>query len=90
MNCPKCNSELIYEEEIEGMFIYPISDDGIIDFEKREFYGDNLDHRIKCKNPDCNYIMPPKDFSRIFLVRNGLRSPSARARYLLPVASLLA
>lgn len=67
MKCPKCDSKLVYEEEIEGKFSYPIRDGGIIDFEQKEFNGDNLNHRIKCTNPDCNYVMPPKESAGYFL-----------------------
>ena len=66
MHCPRCNSDLMYSEDIRGVFLYPIRN-GIIVFGQRDFDGDSLDHRIRCTNPECTYVMPPEEFSRIFL-----------------------
>ena len=67
MNCPECESALVYEEDIEGRFIYPIREDGLIDFRQREFNGDSLGHKIRCTNFDCGYVMPLDEMMEIFL-----------------------
>jgi len=66
MNCPKCESELRYEEDIIGKFSYPIAE-GVIDWNSREFNGDVQDHRIQCSNTECGYVMPSDELQEIFL-----------------------
>ena len=73
MNCPECESELVYEEDIEGKFLYPIRDRLIV-WENREFNGNNLGHRIRCINTDCGYVMPLDEMMEIFLRSVGEES----------------
>ena len=66
MHCPRCASDLVYSEDIHGVFLYPLRN-GLIVFGQRTFDGDSLDHRITCTHPECAYVLPPEEFSGIFL-----------------------
>lgn len=41
MKCPKCGGNLQYVEEVSGSFVYPIDDNGVVDFDNKEFYGNS-------------------------------------------------
>ena len=41
MKCPKCGGNLQYFEEVSGSFVYPIDDNGVVDFDNKELYGNS-------------------------------------------------
>ena len=41
MKCPKCGEELQFMEEVSGSFAYKIREDGYVDFDDKEFFGES-------------------------------------------------
>ena len=66
MKCPKCSEELQFIEEVSGSFAYKIGEDGFVDFNNKEFFGNSWTsvECFKCNksvdygwNEDCTKII---------------------------------
>lgn len=47
MRCTECDGELQIVEEVMGSFAYPVKDDGMINFDDKEYYGESWTN-LKC------------------------------------------
>ena len=64
MTCPECGDELVYEEYVDGSYIYTISQ-GVIVWSDGELRGECYGHTIRCRNDDCDYELPTIIFNQI-------------------------
>lgn len=51
MKCPKCGGEVQYVEEVSGAFFYRIDEDGYVNFDRKDYFGDSWES-LMCV--DCN------------------------------------
>ena len=52
MKCPKCKGRMVYEEHVDGAYIYPIKE-GVVDWAAGSFEGECYGHAIRCI--DCGF-----------------------------------
>ena len=64
MICPDCGDELVYEEYVDGNYVYAIQN-GVINWKDGELQGECHGHAVRCKNEDCDYHLSPDAFQQI-------------------------
>ena len=62
MDCPECSGEMVYQELVDGAYVYPVKG-GIIQWEDGELDGECHGHSIRCRA--CGHELPVEEFHEI-------------------------
>jgi len=62
MKCPKCGGNLVYEEHVDGTYVYQIRN-GVVDWASGAFEGECFGHTIRCAG--CDFHKPAESMNEI-------------------------
>jgi hypothetical protein len=68
MKCPNCNGTLKFVEEVMGSFVCSIDDNGVVDYDDKDFYGESWPS-VECDSCKATFGFDySKDGETIFLL----------------------